>query len=142
VGILAASTSVGPATFPVEIAVTGNPPGLYAGGTASVAIVTRQVPDVLTVPTLALRTSGGRTVVTLVRNGTDVTTPVTVGTAYGPSTQVLGGLSPGDQVVVTLPRAGAARSGNGTGRTTGRPGQLGAGFTGGGFTGGRGGAGG
>jgi len=41
------------------------------------------VPDVLTVPTAALRQENGQTVVTKVVNGKDTTVPVVVGTAYG-----------------------------------------------------------
>jgi macrolide-specific efflux system membrane fusion protein len=132
VGIVAASSSGGSATFPVQIKVTGDPAGLYAGGTAAVSLVVRQLQDVLTVPTQALSTSGTDTVVTKVVDGKDVTTPVRVGTSYGPSTQVLSGLVAGDQVRLTDLRAA---TGTGTNRRTG----TGAGGTGGAFPGGAGG---
>ena len=138
VGIVA-SSATGTATFPVTIAVTGSPTGLYAGGTAGVAIVVKQIPNVLTVPTLALRTSGNQTVVQQMRNGAQVTTPVTVGTTYGATTQVLSGLKAGDQVVLTLPRPGGPGT-NGSGgrlrRGSGTGGYPGAGAPGGGQGGG------
>ena len=56
----------------------------------------------LTVPTVAMHTSGNQTVVQQMKNGAQVTTPVTVGTAYGATTQILSGLKAGDQVVVTV----------------------------------------
>jgi multidrug efflux pump subunit AcrA (membrane-fusion protein) len=140
VGIIASSSS-GTATFPVTIAVTGTPTGLYAGGTADVLIVTRQVSGVLTVPTAALHSEGGRTVVHQMKNGHQVSTAVTTGTVYGPSTQVLSGLKDGDQVVVATTRAGAGGSGR-TRQGGFGGGGFGGGFGGGGFGGGTGGFGG
>ena len=159
VGVVASSSSGGSSSFPVQIKVTGTPAGLHPGGSAAVVIVVKKLDGVLTVPTAALRQEGGRTVVTKMVAGAKVTTPVVVGTSYGPSTQVTSGLADGDQVEVTV--LSGARAG-GTGRTTGTgtnrqnggfgnggavtfgPGDVpggfggpGAGFTGGGtFTGG------
>jgi len=99
VGVIA-SSSGGTATFPVTIAVTGKPTELYAGGTADVVIIVKQLNDVLTVPTAAIRTVDGKTVVRLVSDGKEVDTPVTVGAVYGPSTQITKGLSAGDTVVI------------------------------------------
>ena len=142
VGIVASSSS-GTAAFPVTIAVTGSPAGLYAGGTSSVAIIVKQVADVLTVPTLALHTSGDQTVVQQIKDGKQVSTPVTVGTAYGATTQILSGLASGDQVVVTVPRLGRpaeptappAAGVRGPVATPADPGGQG-GFNGGGYPGG------
>ena len=139
VGIIASSSS-GTATFPVTITVTGNPSGLYAGGSADVAIVVKQLSDVLTVPTSALHTEGGRTVVHQLRRGQQVSTPVTVGAVYGFTTQVLSGLTDGDQVVLPATRGGLGGA-NGTGRTR-QGGFGGGGFGGGGFGAGAGGFGG
>ncbi|MCW2707455.1 MAG: HlyD family efflux transporter periplasmic adaptor subunit, partial [Frankiales bacterium] len=53
-GIVATSSGTGTsATFPVVIAVTGNPTGLYAGASATVNLVVKQLSNVLTVPTPA-----------------------------------------------------------------------------------------
>ena len=55
VGIVASSDSTSSsATFPVVIAVTGNPTGMYAGASANVTIIVKQVSGVLTVPTASL----------------------------------------------------------------------------------------
>src|SRR6478735_2839992 len=78
IGIVASSSSSGTSQFPVTIAVTGAPTGLYAGTAASVSIIVKQMDDVLTVPTAALSSSDGRTTVTVLQNGQQVTTPVTV----------------------------------------------------------------
>jgi multidrug efflux pump subunit AcrA (membrane-fusion protein) len=137
VGVMATSTSGGVATFPVTIDVTGNPPGLYAGTSVTTRIIYKQVQDVLTVPTAAVSQSGGRATVTVRQGGKDTAVPVTVGTVYGAQTQVLSGLTAGEQVVV---RRLTFSPTNGTG-TTGRGGGFGGGGFGGGGFGGRGGGG-
>ena len=91
VGVVASSSSSGTATFPVVIDVTGTPEGLHAGTTATVAITVKQLTDVLTVPTQAVRTTNGATTVQLSTDGTVTTTPVTVGGVYGTSTVITKG---------------------------------------------------
>jgi macrolide-specific efflux system membrane fusion protein len=129
VGVIAASSSGGSATFPVTIKVTGTPAGLHPGGSATVVIVTKSLPDVLTVPTAALRQENGKTVVAKIVGSGTQTVEVTVGESYGANTQVLSGLSDGDQVqVTTITRpAGAPNTRNGGAGTRGTFG----GFTGG-----------
>ena len=123
VGIIG-TTSGGTSTFPVTIAVTGSPTGVYAGTTASVVITVKQVPDVLTVPTAAIHEENGKTVVYQMKDGQHVSTPVAVGAVYGTTTQVTQGLNAGDQVVVTA-RTGRTTTGNGTGGTGGSNGTGG-----------------
>jgi len=131
VGIIASSSSNGSATFPVTVTVTGSPKGLYAGGAADVSIIVKQVENVLSVPTNAVHTEGGKTVVHQMKGGVQVSTPVKVGTTYGPSTQILSGLKAGDKVVGTAFRLGGSRPSGGTGTR-----QGGGGFGGtGGFDG-------
>ncbi len=143
VGIVASSSTSGVAQFPVVVAVTGSPSGLYSGTSVSVNIIVKQLTGVLTVPTLAVRTENGATVVTVARGGANVTVPVTIGQVFGAQTQVTKGLAQGDQVV--LPTFGG--SGFGTGRTGtggtggGRSGGTGFGGGGTGFGGGAGGTG-
>jgi membrane fusion protein, macrolide-specific efflux system len=134
VGIVASSSSSGSASFPVTIAVTGSPKGLYAGGAVDVAIIVKQVENVLTVPTNALHTVNGKTVVYQMSNETQVSTPVTVGATYGPVTQILNGLKTGDKVVGTTFRIGGSTGGNRT-RQGGTGGGGTGGFGGGGFNG-------
>jgi macrolide-specific efflux system membrane fusion protein len=141
IGIVASSSSSGSASFPVTIVVTGSPKGLYAGGAADVSIIVRQLENLLTVPTNALHTEGGKTVVHQISNGVQVSTPVKVGTTYGPVTQVLSGLKAGDKVVGTAFRMGGtggtrSRTGTGSGGGTGGGGTGGGGTGGGGFGGG------
>ena len=129
IGVIATSAS-GVATFPVTIAVTGSPKGLYAGSSATVAIIVKEVANALTVPTSAIRTEGGKTVVSKLVDGAAVTTPVQVGMVQGSFTQVTSGLVEGDQVVVT----GVSGSGTGSGgQSTSTRTRSGGGAGGGGF---------
>ena len=144
VGLIASTTS-GVASYPVTIAVTGNPGGLYPGASATVTLIVKQLNNATTVPTAALHyTSGGVEVYEMV-NGRQVAVPVTVGMASGGETQITSGLSVGTKVVVQGLRAGGAGgTTGGTGRGTrggfggagGGGGFGGGGFGGGGFGGG------
>lgn len=143
VGVIATSGTSGSATFPVIVSVTGTPSGLYAGGSATVSIVTRQIADAVTVPTAAVRSLNGQSVVQLVKNGSTVSTPVTLGLVSGATTQITAGVSEGDQVLVEIrgfggggvglngQTGGTRRQGTGTGGAGGG-GGAGAGGAGGG----------
>jgi multidrug efflux pump subunit AcrA (membrane-fusion protein) len=137
VGLVAQTSDSGAAVFPVTIKVTGNPSGVYAGTSATVAIIVQETPNVLTVPSRALKTSGSTTYVMKVVGGKAVRTTVTTGTTYGAETQVLSGLKDGDTVQVpgfTLPSGLSSR-----GTRSGNGGFGEGGFGGGGFGGGGGG---
>ena len=81
--------------------------GLYAvqwavrlGESATVAVTTASADNALVVPTLAIATAGTRQTVTVQRNGTDTPVAVTTGITANGRTQVLTGLSDGDQIVL------------------------------------------
>jgi membrane fusion protein, macrolide-specific efflux system len=127
-------------TFPVVIDVTGNPPNLYAGATADVSIIVKQLNDVTEVPTGAISYgTNGQATVTKVVNGNHVVTDVTVGAAENGESQITSGVKPGDKVLereITFKAPGGGIGGLlGRGGTTGRFGGFG-GAGGGGFTGG------
>jgi multidrug efflux pump subunit AcrA (membrane-fusion protein) len=87
-------------TFPVVVDVTGNPPGLYAGASADVSIIVKQLNNVTEVPTGAISyDSNGQATVTQVINGAHVVTDVTVGAAENGETQITSGVRPGDKVL-------------------------------------------
>jgi membrane fusion protein, macrolide-specific efflux system len=134
VGMVAESSTSGSSTFPVVIDVTGKVSGVYSGSSADVSIIVKQLQNVLTVPTAAVKNTNGKTSVTVVKNGKQHSTAVTVGAVYGQQTQIIKGISAGDQVlVVTLRLRGTT-----TGGTGGNGGFGGGGFGGGGFGGGQG----
>lgn len=122
---LVASTSSGVATFPVVIDVTGTPEDTYAGTSATVEILYRQLTDVLAVPVAAIeRDANGGTTVTVVRNGARSTQAVTTGDTINGQTEIKSGLAEGDQVaykVTTIRRNGTGTTG-GTGNNRGNNG--------------------
>ncbi len=147
IGLIATESS-NVATFPVVIDVTGTPSGLYAGSTADVSIIVKQLNNVVEVPTAAINySSSGQTTVTQVKAGKDVTTSVTLGQAASGETQITGGVTSGDQVVERVVKfTGVPGGGSRTGGLGGF-GGAGGGFGGtgrfpaGGFGGGGGGGG-
>jgi multidrug efflux pump subunit AcrA (membrane-fusion protein) len=114
VGLVAEASSSGAATFPVTVAVTGAQSKLYVGTSATVSIITKQVSDVLAVPSQALHTAGSRTYVEKLVGGKKVRTTVKVGETYGSSTEITSGLKSGDKVVLAtlrLPTGGGNNPG-------------------------------
>jgi membrane fusion protein, macrolide-specific efflux system len=104
---LVANTSTGVATYPVVIDVTGTPSGLFGGASASVSIIYKRAVNALAVPTAALNPGpGGRTTVQVMVGGRQVTRNVTTGITSGGLTQVTGGLSAAEKVVVNIVRIG------------------------------------
>ena len=109
-------------TFPVVIDVTGNPTGLYAGATADVSIIVKQLNDVTEVPTGAISYgTNGQATVTKVVNGSHVVTDVTVGAAQSGETQITSGVKAGDkllerEVTFKAPGGGAGSCSVGAGR--------------------------
>ena len=134
VGIVATSTSDGAATFPVVINLSGTHKDLYSGTTGTAVITTGSYDNVLTVPTAAIRTENGKTVVTKVNGTATSTVEVTVGKVFGTFTQITKGLSEGDSVQITFTRPSGTSS-SGTNNQNG--GGFGGGFGGGGLGGGQ-----
>jgi len=131
VGIVATSTSDnGTATFPVVINLSGSQTNLYSGTTATAVITTGSYPDVLTVPTAAIRSEDNKTVVTKVTGDQTSTVAVEVGKVFGNYTQVTSGLSEGDTVRISFTRA-ASTSGSSSGSQSGFGGGFGGGLGGG-----------
>jgi hypothetical protein len=121
----------------VTIAVTGSPTGLYAGSTATVSIVTKEITNAVQVPTAAISYSGGKATVTEVVNGSHVVKSVTTGQVSSGDTQITGGLTSGDQVVERVVKfnpsaAGGGRSLFGGSSSSGSPGGFSGRFSGGG----------
>jgi macrolide-specific efflux system membrane fusion protein len=129
VGMVAESSTSGSSTFPVVIDVTGKVSGVYAGSSADVSIIVKQLDNVLTVPTAAVSNSNGKTTVTVVKNGNHHVTAVTIGVVYGQQTQITKGLTAGQQVLVTTvqPRSTSNGGTDGPSREFGGGGPFGGG---------------
>ena len=135
VGIVATSSSDGAATFPIVIKLSGTHKNLYSGTTGRAVITTGSYADVLTVPTAAIRTENGKTVVTKADRTATSTVEVTVGRVFGNATEITRGLAAGDSVQISFTRTSGTSS---TGTERGGGGFGGGGFGGGGLGGGSG----
>lgn len=145
VGLVAESggstTSSSVAAFPVVIAVTGTPSGLYSGTTATVSIIVKQLDDVVEVPTAAISFVNGQPTVTKLVGGRHVSQAVATGAAAGGFTQVTAGLNSGDVILERVVKfngasitggrsifgAGGGRTFRGGGGGLGGPGAFGGG---------------
>jgi len=127
VGLVSTSTG-GVAAYPVTIQVTGSPEGLHDGTSVTAAIIYERRTDVLAVPSAAVSTEDGQSVVTqLGADGEQVSTPVTVGETSGTMVEITVGLSEGDEVLVTAFTPGAGTTQDGSGdqqRQQQQPGEM------------------
>jgi macrolide-specific efflux system membrane fusion protein len=133
VSLVASSTS-GVASYPVVIAVTGSPAKLYSGTTVTAAITYKTLANVLEVPTTAIhRATDGSSYVLKSVGGKLTQTTITTGVASAGETQVLTGLTAGDEVQeITIARAAGAGGAGGRTRGGAGTGGFGGGFAGGG----------
>ncbi|GAA4051803.1 hypothetical protein GCM10023063_44910 [Arthrobacter methylotrophus] len=132
-----ATTTNNVVSYPVTISINNPPAALRLGQSATISVTTATAKNALTVPSLAITTTGTKQTVNVMKNGTATPVTVTTGITDNGRTQVLTGLSAGDQI--ELPAISSTLDTTGT---TGRTGTGGLGGTGGfGGTGGTGGAG-
>jgi macrolide-specific efflux system membrane fusion protein len=134
-----ATTSSGVVSYNAILGLDDSNPQVKAGMSASASVIVHQVSGV-TLPNSAVAGGGSVSSVNMLRNGRPVATPVVVGLQGDSRTQIVSGLSAGQQVVVrtTLPALGTSSSGSGSpsGTLGGGTGRPGGGFGGGGFGGG------
>ena len=98
IGVIGSSGG-GAVTFPATIEIRGKHAGIYIGGTNTVTITVKKHKNVLTVPTIAVEDIDGQTMVTKVVDGSDQQVPVKLGETFGNRTQILDGLTAGDEIV-------------------------------------------
>ena len=133
VGLLASGSGGSAATYPVIVAITGDPAGLHPGAGAQVSLVVRRVSDVVTVPSAAVHVAAGGRATVRVRSGTSsVVRTVSVGLANGTVTEIRSGLSAGERVAVVRAKGAGSAAGHGHrrhggGHKKGLGGGLGAG---------------
>ncbi|WP_433219742.1 efflux RND transporter periplasmic adaptor subunit [Microtetraspora malaysiensis] len=120
-----ATTSNNVVQYPVTVTLTEIPDGVRLGQTATVQVVVGKAENVLTVPTSVITTAGGRTSVTVLRDGRQVARPVEVGVAGDGVTEIRSGVEEGAQVVRPAVTPG------GTGGSSGAGVRLQGGFPGG-----------
>lgn len=123
------STTNGVVTYQVTVSIDNPPATLRLGQSANISVTTATADNALVVPSLAITTSGSRQTVNVMKNGTPTPATVTTGISANGRTQVLTGLSDGDQI--ELPAISSTLD---TGTTTTGAGGFGAGGLGSGGT--------
>lgn len=131
------TTSNNVVQYAATITLTQVPSSVRIGQTATVQVTTASAQNVLYVPTAAVRTAGGQSMVTVLQNGKQVIKSIQIGVKGGQGTEIKSGLNEGDEVVITTTTTSGTGGSNGTGRAGG---GLGGGGLGGGGLGGGGGA--
>jgi multidrug efflux pump subunit AcrA (membrane-fusion protein) len=135
------TTSSGVVSYSVTLRLTQGSGQLRAGMSATATIVTAQATGAVTVESAAISSRGTGSTVTVDRNGTMVLTPVITGIVGASATQIVAGLSPGEEVAIPVTTRLATSTATGAGGTLGGAGAgalgggrgLGGGFGGGGL---------
>jgi HlyD family secretion protein len=84
-------------------------PRLKAGQTATVNVLSDEIePDVLSIPSSAVRTENGVSRVTVVEGDQTRTATIEIGAASGGRTEIVSGLREGQRVALTPPKQGGA----------------------------------
>lgn len=120
ISLLPTSNS-GVVSYQVTLVLDQLQSGLRDGMSATAQIVISQAQGAISVPSGAITTRGGASTVTVVRNGRQVPQTVVTGVVGDSTTQVLSGLTAGEQVaipIVTVSSSSAAST-TGTGTRTG-----------------------
>ncbi|MFI6514061.1 efflux RND transporter periplasmic adaptor subunit [Spirillospora sp. NPDC050679] len=129
------TTSDNVVKYPATITLDDKPSGVRLGQTATAEITVGRAEDALYVPSAAVRTAGGQSTVTVLRDGRRDTVRVETGVKGDQGTQITSGLEEGDRVVVATASTGGT-SGNGGMVPGGRMPGGGGGLPGGGGRGG------
>ena len=86
-------------TLPVELSFTSDEDGILEGMYVSIDLVTEKISDALVIPSSALSSYAGDTVVYVVRDNTAVRTIVETGSSNSNEAVIISGLTEGDVVV-------------------------------------------
>ncbi|MEY2457926.1 MAG: HlyD family secretion protein, partial [Acidimicrobiaceae bacterium] len=135
----AATVTSNVVTYNAVVSVTGAPSTARPGMTANVTVTTVAKDNVVEIATAAVQTQAGASYVNRLANGQIVRTDVTTGLQGDSNTEIVSGLSAGDQVVVSTGTVATAATGNRTATgagTLGGTGGAGGPGGGGGFPGG------
>jgi HlyD family secretion protein len=100
VGLAASESSTGDSTYPVVIALSRRATSLVSGADAAVTLALAHASHALVVPTSAVHRSGTKAYVETLKNAKLIRSPVKVGAVGATTTQLLRGVSVGEQVVL------------------------------------------
>ncbi|MGI5130614.1 efflux RND transporter periplasmic adaptor subunit [Pseudonocardia sp. CA-107938] len=103
VSVAPQGTSIGGViSYYVTVALTGTDPRMHGGQTATAHVVTSETPNVLTVPSSAVRQVNGRSVVSVVGPNGPIDVPFQAGVVGLDRTEVVSGLQEGQQVLLPV----------------------------------------
>jgi macrolide-specific efflux system membrane fusion protein len=105
------TTSNGVVSYNVDFDLDQSEAGLKPGMTASAQVVVKEVSGAISVPTSAVSGRGAGATVTVVSGGKQTTRSVVTGMTGDSTTQIVSGLSAGDQVAIVIPTGGGSGSG-------------------------------
>ena len=106
-----ATSSNSVVTYGVVVRLSGVPSSVRLGQSASVTVTTDSATGVLVVPSAAVTTTGDRSTVTVLADGQQSPTTVTLGVVGDAWTEVTSGVATGDQVVLTTSASSSSTSG-------------------------------
>jgi multidrug efflux pump subunit AcrA (membrane-fusion protein) len=132
ISVLSTDTS-GVVSYDVTLKLTQNSSQLRPGMSATATIISGQVNNALNLESAAISSAGSTSTVEAVKNGKLVTTPVITGLVGTSATQIVAGLSAGEEVAIRVSTSIATATGTSSSTATG---TLGGGLGGGGFAGG------
>jgi macrolide-specific efflux system membrane fusion protein len=89
-------------SYAATIALTSRPAQVRLGQTATVSVVVSRAANALYVPAAAVKTAGGQSTVTVLRNGVPTVQTVEIGVSGSLGTEIKSGLQEGDQVQITI----------------------------------------
>jgi multidrug efflux pump subunit AcrA (membrane-fusion protein) len=120
ISLLPTSNS-GVVSYQVTLVLDQLQSGLRDGMTATAQIVVSQAQGAISVPSGAITARAGASTVTVVKNGKQVPQTVVIGVVGDSTTQVLSGLTAGEQVAIPIVTvsSGNSTSATGTGSRTG-----------------------
>jgi macrolide-specific efflux system membrane fusion protein len=95
------STTNNVTNYPAIISLDSSSDQILPNMAASANIITQVKDNVLLIPSTAIRTEGGQSVVTLIRNNQQETISVETGISSETQTEITSGLSEGDEVVTS-----------------------------------------
>jgi macrolide-specific efflux system membrane fusion protein len=132
ISVLSTNTS-GVVSYDVTLELTQNSSRLRPGMSATATIISGQVNNALNVESAAISSAGSTSTVEAVKSGKLVVTPVITGLVGTSATQIVAGLSAGEEVAIRISTSIATATGTSSSTATG---TLGGGLAGGGFAGG------
>jgi macrolide-specific efflux system membrane fusion protein len=126
------SDSSGVVSYSVTLQLTQSSSELRDGMSATATIIDKQVNNAINVESSAISSAGSGSTVTVVRNGKMVITPVITGLVGSSTTQIVAGLSVGEELAIRQSTSIATATGTSSSSSTGTLGGSSSGLGGGG----------